>query len=523
MAYFFGELDAIIKVLEDADGPEIGEWIRQSLDPLHHKMLGRTPVGPPSRTSKPVIVYADTNTYPISRPTGFDPTLNFSACIEIFEDQWASLYFPCLRDQNNIIPAPGGAPVNHGGVVLTYNQTGTNFNWSTPFSAANIIGWQDALALAVGSSEELAMSVMAKFVNTTSPLNIGGSVHTARHNDHNNDSTTSYIFTSGSGDSAIEVFEEFQFPFSEAQLAGLPGYIEDKAALGFVVLAPMDPFAQMAVPNFTGTVYESGWPDNEPNTLPVMAPQMRASTIVGSAASVPVYRSTMSGIKPQQIRLLNLPPQTTGFVRIDRISAKTVAPSVSTQIGDVSILRKGTPYCSKAMNLVACLLRFMPSWQPESANRSFSWLKNAVSQAGPDIADILGFIPHPLAQAGQMALNFLTPRQTPAYQSIPGARSKALQAQFSTVSNRPPAAPLPPRLNPRGGMLTAPGFTRRTRRTTVPGGGVFSGVTYTNTPAQRVLTTNPGNKTLRNRAKRQRRAARRTGNFPQGGYTITNV
>jgi len=523
MSYFFTEIDRAINFIQEKDGPEVAEWVRMMLDPLHHKMQGRTAVGPPSKTGKPVLVYADTRNIPISIPTAFDATQNFSICLQIFEDQYITQYAPHLRDQNNITPTPGGTALNHGGVLITYHQGAGDFLWSTPYSPTTVLGPQDGLSQTQGSVESLAMVTQVTMYNDTPMLTIGGPSFSARHNERCSDETTAYTYTNGPAGvaGAIQCHEEFIYPQNENQLAALPGYTQGLAKDGSMAISCCDPYTEMSLPDFTHTIYETGIPVVEPNTFPVMGPLMRTST-VNPTTAVPVFRSCGSGIRPVQIRWVNVPPQTTGNVRIDRIVATTCASGVAAQIDQASLVRKATPRCSRAMNFLALLLRYAPAMQPSSANKNFSWLKEMFSRAGPEVADVLGGIPHPLAQAGSMALQFLAPR--------PATMGTKVGAPAPMPRNARPPPPPPmgtrrPYRQTASKMLTNP---------TQPNRGLFDTRNWAQTNQRAIMTqVQPVTKqTLKNRSKRQRQKTNRAAtpfqravypSFPGGGYTITNV
>jgi len=518
MSYFFPEIDKAIKFIEEKDGADVAEWVRMMLDPLHHKMQGRTAVGPPSKTGKPVLVYADTRNLPISIPSSFDATKNFTIMLQIFEDQYISQYVNHQRDQNNVAPTPGSSAVNHGGVLIIYHQGAGDFSWSTQYSATTVLGGQNGLSQTQSSVESLAMVTQVTMYNDTPILNIGGPSFAARHNERASTETTTYTYTNGAAGvtGVFQAFEEFDYPQNEDQLTALPGFTQGLAKDGSMAISCCDPFAETSVPDFTHTVYESQIPVVEPNTFSVTSPLMRTST-VNPTTAVPVFRSCGSGIRPVQIRWVNVPPQTTGNVRIDRVVATTCASGIPSQIDQASLVRKATPYCSRAMNFLALMLRYAPAMQPSSANKNFSWLKEMFSRAGPEVADVLGGIPHPLAQAGSMALQFLAPRQ-----ATMGTKVGAPSANLPMPRNpRPP--PPPPMGTRRPFRQTA---NRMMTTPVQPQKGIFD-TRWTLPPGQRIMTVpQPVNaQTLKNRSKRQRQKANRANRVvvPPGGFTIRGL
>jgi hypothetical protein len=514
MSYMFKEIDDAINYIQQRDGPDVAEWIRMMLDPLHHKMMGRTAVGPPSKTGKPVLVYADTRNLPIAIPSSFDQSLPFSLCLQVFEDQYITQYINHLRDQNNIGPTPGATAVNHGGVLITYFQGAGDFSWATTYSPTCVLGPQDGLTQFQSSVEGLAMATQVTMYNDTPPLNVGGPSHAARHNERSTDETTTYLYTNGPAGVAgvFQAHEEFDYPRNENQLAALPGYTQGLARDGAMTVACCDPFADMSLPDFTHNLYESGIPLNEPNTSSVTAPLFRTST-QNPTSAVPVFRSCGSGVRPCQIRWVNVPPQTIGNVRIDRIFAMTCASSIAAQLDTASLVRKATPRCSRAMNLLALLLRYAPAMRPASDNKNFSWIKNAFKSAGPDIADILGGIPHPLAQAGSMALQFLAPRQTPGLiQDINEGRN------MNRMTRNPNPPPPPPMITNRRTYRQTAG-RMQTNPTPAQPRNLFDTRNWAQTNAPRAVRTVVQTNRAPKKKKKQARKSIMT-NFPPGGYTI---
>jgi len=263
----------------------------------------------------------------------------------------------------------------------------------------------------------------------------------------------------------------------------------------------IDPFVQSSVPDFTHWIYESGVPNGEPNVSPVIGPVLRNTTVGSVALQVPVYRNCHSGVKPMQIWFENVQPQHTSVVTIDRITEVSFAPNAPSQTQNVSLLRRATPWCQKAMDIMVVLNRNAPATGLASDNKNFLTLRKMFSGAGNDIKDILGGIPHPIAQGASAFLDMFG-----SGQGVPAM-------QGTRVNNQRTNAPRAPAVPKRGPANYAP-----------VGQGPFAGLTYpTNRPQRRELPYSQGanvstnysnvmvtNKTLKNRKKREKAKIKRT-------------
>jgi len=413
-AYMFPEIDKVLTEIENLEGADAAEWVRQMLDPLHHKMMGRTPVGPPSKTREPVLVFADSISIPISIPPSFDPTLPWSFQAQFFPDTYAQEYNEYVRDQNLLQLLPGSIPRRYGGIVFLARQGSTDIQWSAnPALITLMAQWAVGNALVICKSKTMVVSL--KIENNTPPLYAGGATHAARHNEGNSERTTSFLMqnVAGGPDAVVQCTEEYSYPLNVQTLAFLPGYMDGDAIDGSMNVCCADVWDEASVPDFTHTVFESNTPETEPNTSPVIAPTIRTSTI-DPTVSVPIYKSISSGLKPMQQWYLNVTPQSTFTARIDAISAAFYAPNVANQLQNISLLRAATPYCPKAMNLVSLLLRQAPAMGKAADNRNFTWLKKVMADSRGDVSDILGRIPHPVAQGASMIWDAFRPQTVQA-------------------------------------------------------------------------------------------------------------
>jgi len=454
-AYMFPEIDKILQEIESYEGVDATEWCRQMLDPLHHKIMGRTPVGPPSKTREPVLVFADTVTIPISIPPAFDATLPWSFQAQFFPDTYIQEYVEYNRDQNDLTLLPGSVPRRYGGIIFTARQGSTFIQWSLPPASVTLLA-QWGVGQALSNVKSKTMVVSLKIENNTPPLYAGGATHAARHNEGNSERTSTFLIqVAGTGSSAavVQCTEEYSYPASPAEISFLPGYMDGDAIDGSMNVCCADVWEEAAVPDFTHTIFESNTPLIEPNTSNVIGPTVRPST-VDSDWGVPVYRNISSGLKPMQQWYVNVTPQSTFTARIDAITAAFYAPNIPGQIENISLLRASTPYCPKAMNLVSMLLRQAPAMGKAADNRNFSWLKKVVADSRGDISDILGKIPHPIAQGASMIWDAFKPQQVQAQQgfranqnpTMPQPRTLTKQqnihgpfaaAKYPTKTNRP--------------------------------------------------------------------------------------
>jgi len=417
----FPEIDKIITTIEELEGPEAAEWCRQMLDPLHHKIMGRTPVGPPSKTREPVLVFADTISIPISIPAAFNAALPWSFVAQIFPDFYATEYNLYNRDQNNLVLVAANVPVNYGGILIIAFQGTNNCQWTLPYSATQVLMTQWTVSSALVSVKAKTMCVSLKIENNTAPLYAGGAIHAARHNEGNSAKTTSYTIQNSSGGLPAVVLcdEEFSYPVNTLQLAYLPGYMDGDAIDGSMNVVCADVWQEAALPDYTHTIFESAIPPGEPNNSQVFGPVVRTSG-ASTTVAVPSYRNIHSDLKPMQQWYQNVTPQSTFTARIDAISAAFYATNVNAQLENVSLLRKATPYCPKAMNLVSLLLRDAPAMGKASDNSSFNWLKKVIGNSRGDVSDILGMIPHPIAQGASMIWDAFKPNSLNAQGQVPG-------------------------------------------------------------------------------------------------------
>jgi len=413
-AYMFPEIDKVIQEIENAEGADAAEWVRQMLDPLHHKIMGRTPVGPPSKTREPVLVFADTVVIPIAIPSSFDPTLPWSFQAQFFPDTYAQEYNLYNRDQNLLSLLAGSLPVRYGGIIINARQGTTNIQWSLP-PALQVLIAQWSVGDALTNVKSKTMVVSLKIENNTPPLYAGGATHAARHNEGNSERTTNYFIQNLTGGSTanVQCTEEFSYPSSPQEIAFLPGYMDGDAIDGSMNVCCADVWEEAAVPDYTHTVFESNIPVAEPNTSNVIGPVVRNSTL-DADWGVPVYWNLSSGLKPMQQWYVNVTPQSTFTARIDAISAAFYAPNIPGQLQNISLLRQSTPYCPKAMNLVSLLLRQAPAMGKAADNRNFSWLKKVMADSRGDVSDILGMIPHPIAQGAGMIWDAFKPKMVQA-------------------------------------------------------------------------------------------------------------
>ncbi len=413
-AYMFPEIDNVLKEIERLEGADAGEWCRQMLDPLHHKMMGRTPVGPPSKTREPVLVFADTISIPISIPPSFDTTLPWSFQAQFFPDTYSQEYNEYVRDQNVLQLLGGALPRRYGGIIFTARQGSTNIQWSLPPASVVLMAqWAVSQALVICKSKTMVVSL--KIENNTPPLYAGGATHAARHNEGNTERTTNFQIQNAPGgpNAVVECTEEYSYPLNVETLSFLPGYMDGDAIDGSMNVCCADVWAEASLPDFTHTVFESNTPAIEPNVSPVIGPVIRNSSVDVTLAT-PTYRSISSGLKPMQQWYLNVTPQSTFTARIDAISAAFYAPNVPSQLENISLLRQATPYCPKAMNLVSLLLRQAPAMGKAADNRNFTWLKKVMADSRGDVSDILGRIPHPVAQGASMIWDAFKPQQVQA-------------------------------------------------------------------------------------------------------------
>jgi len=498
-AYMTPDIDAILNKIESSCGFEATEWLKQTLDPRHHKILGRTPVGAPSKDLEPILVFAETFTFPVSQPFGFPATSPWTYAIQLFSDQYTSTYGLHNRDQNLVVPVIGSIDNTHGGVICLANHGTPNIQWS---DGVALPLFQSAINGQLSAYKGRTTALCIKVEDTTPPLYDGGAVHAARHNEGDSDESTTYqVGVLPASYSAVQVREAMSFPLNTAQLASLPGYVNHKAKEGAMSCAIVDPFVQSSVPDFTHWIYESDIPATEPNVNQVIFPRTRPSTIVGlGSLLVPIYRNCHSGIKPMQIWFENVQPQHTAVVTIDRITEVSFAANAPGQIQNIALLRKATPWCQKAMDIMVVLNRNAKATGLASDNKNFLTLRKMFQGAGGDIQDILGSIPHPIAQGASAFLDMFGSGQgTPAMQ---GTR---------VVQNSQPVRR----------TVKAPRLPARTPANYAPvGQGPFAGITYpTNRPFRRELggmanvATNYApvtTKTLKNRKKREKAKIKRT-------------
>jgi len=418
-AYMFPEIDAIIKKIEASEGMEAGEWVRQMVDPLHHKIMGRQAVGAPSKTREPVLVFADTAVYPIVIPSTFDPTLPWGIQIQTFPDTTAQEYNEYLKDNNLLSLIPAAQPRGYGGVIIIAFQNTNTCQWSQPASPNRVVLAQWSVQAGVVGVKHKTMVLMVKTENNTAPLYAGGARHAARHNEGNSERTTSYFIqnTVGGPTGVLQATEEFSYPLSTAQLSFLPGYMDGDAIDGSLNVCCADVWEEPALPDYTHTVFESLIPSAEPNTNNVIAPVVRTSTL-DPAGAVCTYKNTSSGLKPMQQWFTGLTGQSTFTIRIDAITEAFYAPNVTGQLENNSLLRQATPYCPKAMNLVSLLLRNAPAMGVAADNKNFSWLKKVVADSRGDVSDILAMIPHPVAQGASMIWDAFKPQMRPALEVV---------------------------------------------------------------------------------------------------------
>jgi len=506
-AYMFPEIDSIIKKIEVAEGPEAGEWVRQMCDPLHHKIMGRQAVGAPSKTREPVLVFADTAVYTIQIPSSFDPTLPWGFQIQYFSDTTLMEYNEYLKDNNLLSLLPAAQPRNYGGVIVIAFQNTTTCQWSQPASANRVVLFQWGVSAAVLGTKHKTMIVSGKVENNTAPLYAGGARHAARHNEGDAARTTTYFVQNSVGGAvtAMQMAEEFSYPVSTAQLSFLPGYMDGDAIDGSMNVVCADVWEEPSLPDYTGTCFESLIPSVATNTNNVIAPVVRPSTL-DPALLVASYPNSSSGLKPMQQWYTGLTGQSTFTLRIDAITEAFYAANVTGQLENISLLRQATPYCPKAMNLVSLLLRNAPAMGVAADNKNFSWLKKVVADSRGDISDILGMIPHPVAQGASMIWDAFKPQYKPALEVV-----GEYDNQRQRVSN--PQANLHTLQNIHGPFAVANNYAKQPRRTTM----VNNSYTKTLPPVpsrnsnaykkaqKEVLLIQSTNKTLKNRRKREKK------------------
>jgi len=396
----YKEFDSVLLAILKSEGLAVALYVKQCIDPWHTD----TPVGAPNRTGEPCLPFLDKVTLDIALPGGFaGPGWSFQ--IQICDSMYPANYTLTQgRDQNYWAqPAAAGALAYGGVLVLARNGGGANMQWSD--GTTQLISQIGVPTTRWNCSKMRINAVSVKIEDTTPVLNAGGMCHAADHNEPDLYEASDYtvaIVGALTVVGNVSLVTEMSYPAATNQLINFPGYLNHQFPHGVLANAIIDPENEPAPVDYTHRIFESAVSYPDPSTSQAVVPVVRVAT-ANANCLVPAFRAHKSGVMPKQINCTNLQLAATCTLTVKIFSECYYSSNVGTQSSFLPLVRKACPWSPKANGIISRLQRDSPTMTPANRNSFGTWLRDVVRDALPDIADILGFIPHPLAQAGALA------------------------------------------------------------------------------------------------------------------------
>jgi len=388
--------DATLDMVAATEGIRNAMFLLQSIDPWHYGSKFE-PVGAPNETGEPCLPIMDVMVKEITMPAGF--TANpWHWQIQICESAYLTQYIlTSARDQNTLSVNLAAATKDYGGIRFLAVQGTTNIQWTSSFTDLGAI----YLPVERWSASKVKINaIVVKVSDTTPELNKGGMTHAADHNQADFQEFSDYtVMQLGSTTvrGAVSLQQCNSYPQNVGNIDNLRSYCNHRTPAGVLSCAIIDHSIGPAPLDYGHRIFEGTLPAGEPNVGAAWIPLFKASTIAGMLA--PNFRNHNSGIIPKQLYFMNNQPQASFTVTVKMFSEYYYSTNMVVQEPMVPLMRPATPWSPKTIKILSELQRAMPAMGRESDNDFGTWLKGVVGKALPVIADILGVIPHPIAQA----------------------------------------------------------------------------------------------------------------------------